>query len=207
MNKIKDNYGFVCNNTFWNRKRNSWYNYHKQEAGDKEPYGWSYKELSEDLGYTVGAIQSWFSGRVMPGERAGEVICDFFEVDVELGMGMFAMDHDAYLKAHTNPNQVTIEDVLNDSVPENFNLWPRRNKIVHIFNSLSANDSIKMSHIGKLILLIDQEMSTKYTITSALGELFSRSLNVSEYNEFYEILRPYILAEKGTTNEQNERSD
>lgn len=203
MNKIKDDYGYTSNNTFWNRKKNEWYNYHKQEAGDKMPYGWSHKELSDALGYTVGALQSWFSGRVVPGEKACADICEFFDIDPEQGMACFEKDHADYVKAHNNPNQVTIEDVMNDSVPDDFLTWNKRDKAIYIFNVLAANKNIEMEKISTMIRYISKgSMSNKNIITDALGHLyFNSNISTTDYNEFYETLRPYILAEKGETNE------
>lgn len=201
MNKTKDLNGYTSNNTFWNRKKNEWYNYHKEEAGDEMPYGWSNKELADALGYTVGAIQSWFSGRVVPGEKACEDICKFFDIDPEQGMACFEKDHADYIKAHNNPNQVTIEDVMNDSVPENFLTWNKRDKAVYIFNVLAANENIDMEKISTMIrCIVTYGISNKSTITESLGHLyFKGDISTTDYNEFYETLRPYILAEKGET--------
>lgn len=203
MNKTKNFYGYVSNNTFWNRKKNEYYNGFKEENGDPDPYGWTNEELANALGYTVGAIQSWFSGRVVPGEEACEDICKFFDIDPEHGMALFIKDHDDYVKAHGNPNQVTIEDVMNDNVPENFITWNKRNKAIHIFNVLAANQKIDMCKIGTMVQYIFRDgISNKSTITDSLGRLnFNREITIpQDYNEFYETLRPYILAEKGETN-------
>lgn len=201
MNKTKDLNGYTSNNTFWNRKKNEWYNYHKEEAGDEMPYGWSNKELANALGYTVGAIQSWFSGRVVPGEKACEDICKFFDIDPEQGMACFEKDHADYVKAHNNPNQVTIEDVMNDSVPDDFLTWNKRDKAVYIFNVLAANKNINMKNISSLLrFMIEDGLSNAYVVTMSLGRLYSKTnLTTVEYNDMYETLRPYILAEKGET--------
>lgn len=202
MNKTKNFYGYVSNNTFWNRKKNEWYNYNKAKNIDPNPYGWTNKELADALGYTVDAIQSWFSGRVVPGEKACADICDFFDIDPEQGMACFEKDHADYIKAHNNPNQVTIEDVMNDSVPENFLTWNKRDKAVYIFNVLAANEKISMCKISAMIQCIFRDgISNKSAITDSLGRLhFNREISSTDYNEFYETLRPYILAEKGETN-------
>ena len=202
MNKTKNFYGYVSNNTFWNRKKNEWFNYHKKEDGDPDPYGWSNKELAEALGYTVDAIQGWFSGRVVPGEKACEDICEFFEIDPELGMSMFLKDHEDYVRAHNNPNQVTIEDVMNYNVPENFLTWNKRDKAIHIFNVLTTNKKIDICKIAAMVQCIFRDgISNKSAITDSLGRLyFNREITTTDYNEFYETLRPYILAEKGETN-------
>lgn len=200
MDKTKNFYGYVSNNTFWNRKKNEWYNYHKQEAGDPDPCGWSNKELADALGYTVGAIQGWFSGRVVPGEKACEDICNFFDIDPEQGMDMFLKDHDDYVKAHNNPNQVTIKDVMNDSVTEDFLTWNKRDKAIHIFNVLAANKNINIFHINMLIsFMIKEGISNAYLVTMSLGRLFENTslCRTVEYNDMYEALRSYILLEKG----------
>lgn len=199
MDKTKNIYGYSSNNTFWNRKKNEWYNHIKDENGDPDPYGWSNKELADALGYTVGAIQGWFSGRVLPGEKACEDICNFFDIDPEQGMGMFLKDHDDYVKAHNNPDQVTIEDVMNDSVPEDFLTWNKRDKAIHIFNVLATNKKINMHKINIMLRYIFRiDVSNKNVVTETLGNLyFNSDITPTDYIEFYETLKPYILLEKG----------
>ena len=101
----------------------SWWNDYKSRAynpnkTNEAPFGWSNREIADALGYTTDAVQSWMSGRVMPGDDAIHDICSLLEVDEEIGAERFKKDHEYYLKMK-NGNQISIQDVSFGFATEN----------------------------------------------------------------------------------------
>ena len=127
------------NNTWWNNYKSKAFN---PDKTDGHPFGWSNREIANALGYTTDAVQSWMSGRVMPGEEAIHALCDLLGIDDEKGAELFELDHKNYLKMK-NGNQMTMEDAM-PFVIEDQPIVPDEPDILPHFNDLSDHEQMEI---------------------------------------------------------------